>query len=277
MLIDTHAHINFNAYKNDSDEVIKRALEKNIWMINVGSQWETSCRAVDYSQKYNKGVYASVGLHPIHLEEADIDFGESANSGFKTRKENFDFNRYLGLAKNQKVVAIGEIGLDYKTPNAISDRRLAEEIKEKQKSVFGEQIKLAKELNLPIIFHCRSAYDDLIKILEEDGNLKGVIHCFCGNLGIAQKFLTLGFYLGFNGLITFSDQYDEVIKEMPLEKILLETDCPYLAPAPYRGKRNEPLYVVGVAQKIAEIKKVSFEEVIGQTTTSALDVFGILK
>ena len=287
MLIDTHAHINFNAYKDDGDEAIKRALDQGVWLINVGSQYDTSRRAIDYARKYPKGVYAAIGLHPHHLEEMEIDEKE-VGVKYKTRKEEFDFEKYWELAQEPKVVAIGEIGLDYKSAN--SEQRTANS-REKQKEVFKQQLELAQQSNLPIIFHCREAYEDLIEILENFksacvdcdfgcpgagiGNLRGVIHCFCGDLKTGKRFLEMDIYLGFIGLITFSEKYDQLIKETPLEKILLETDCPYLSPVPRRGKRNEPSYVKFVAEKIAEIKKISFDEVAEQTTKNAKELFGI--
>ena len=179
MLFDTHAHLNFNAYKEDSLEVLQRSLDNGVWMINVGSQYSTSKRAVEMAEKHEKGVWAAVGLHPIHV-----------------REEEFDYEKYKELAKSKKVVAVGEVGLDYKPEYALS--------KEKQKIVLAQQLKLAEELDLPVIFHCRMAHNDLIKILSENGSrTSGVIHCFTGSLEEAKKYLDLGFYLGFNGIITF--------------------------------------------------------------------------
>jgi len=288
LLIDTHAHINFNPYKDDGDEVIKRTLKEDVWLINVGAQYSTSRRAVQYAKKYPVGVYAAVGLHPIHLE--DRIFKESIDKEaieFSSKKEEFDFEKYLALARDKKVVAVGEIGLDYK----IENKEKEDEIKEKQKQVFLEQIDLARQIDKPAIIHCRQAYDDLLEVLVafQDGcarcafscpgagseQIKGVIHCFVGGMEQAERFLEMGFYLGFNGIITFSEQYDEIIKEVPLEKILLETDCPYLSPEPHRGKRNEPLYVRYAAEKIAKIKRLKYEEVAEQTTKNARELFGI--
>ncbi len=216
MLIDTHAHLNFSAYKNDAEEVIKRSLDNNIWMINVGSQYETSKRAVEIAEKYPKGVYAAVGLHPIHLSsgifKTKIDKEEIE---FETREEEFDYEKYKKLASSKKVVAIGEIGLDYyyKPKTKI---KLAV-FKEKQKEVFLKQLELARELNLPVIFHCRMAHDDLIEILNtedkrQETNPRGVIHCFTGNWEQAQEYMKMGFYLGFNGII-FKMDLDEVIRK----------------------------------------------------------------
>jgi len=288
MLIDTHAHLNFNAYKDDVDEVIKRSLEKNIWMINVGSQYETSKRAVEIAEKYEKGVYAAIGLHPIHLSsgifKTKIDKEEIE---FETKEEEFDYERYEELAKSSKAVAIGEIGLDYyyrpKTKIKL------EQFKNKQKEVFLKQLDLAKELNLPVIFHCRVAHDDLIDILTTkyktlDTKLRGVIHCFTGTQEQAEKYLEMGFYLGFNGLIFKMDWWDEIIKKIPLDKILIETDCPYLPPPPNIIRcggltppqvegRNEPLYVKYVAERIAKIKNLSVEDIAKITTENAKKLF----
>jgi TatD DNase family protein len=304
MLIDTHAHLNFSAFKNDLEEVIKRTLENDVWVINVGSQYSTSKRAVEIAQKYKEevyphtngalrsvqiskcapsgvGVYAAVGLHPIHLEERKVDHSEvDVQAVFKTSSEEFDYEKYKELAQNSKVVAIGEIGLDYwYKPKT---KKKLEEFKERQGEVFLKQLNLAKELNLPIILHCRIAHDDLLKLLElqvSSYKLQGVIHCFTGNRQQAQKYLDLGFYLGFNGLIfkkiEGAPDWQEIIKKLPLEKILIETDAPYLTPPPFEGQRNEPLYVKYVAQKIAEIKNITFEEVAKITTQNAKALFKI--
>lgn len=252
MLIDTHAHVNFNVYKDDIDEVIRRSLKENVWMINVGSQYDTSKRAMETTEKYEKGVYAAVALHPIHVDDFD-----------------FDKEKYKELASNPKVVAIGETGLDY---YHIDD----EKIRDLQKQVFKQHLELANELNKPLIFHCRKAYDDLLyEIRATKYELQGVLHCFMAKKSQAQEFFKMGFYLGFNGLITYCRDYDAVIKNASLEKILIETDCPYLTPIPYRGKRNEPLYVKYVAEKIAEIKEISFEKVVEQTTKNAKELFNL--
>lgn len=278
MLIDTHAHVNFNAYKADADEVVRRALDNNVWMINVGSQYTTSKRAVEMAEKYENGIYAAVGLHPIHLSQGifktKIDEEEIE---FKTQEEDFDYEAYKKLALSggegsKKVVAIGEIGLDYyyrpKTATKIG------QFKQKQKDVLLKQLDLAQELNLPVMFHCRSAHEDLIGILQSFvGRPKGVIHCFTGDWQQAQKYMDMGFYLGLNGII-FKLNMDEVIKNMPLDKMLLETDCPYLTPLPMAG-RNEPLYVKYVAERIAELRGESVERIGEVTSQNARALFVI--
>ena len=270
MLIDTHAHINFNAYKKDADKVIQRALKNNIWIINVGSQFETSKKAVEIAQKYNN-VYAAIGIHPVHLGPSK--YIDEEETGFRTKAEKFNREKYKKLGLNKKVVAVGEIGLDY---YHIKEENNAEEIKSLQKKAFQEQINLAIDLDKPIIIHCRKAYDDLLKELQFlSPKPKGVIHCFMGRWSQAEKFLEIGFYLGFDGLITYARDYDKVIRNVPLERILVETDSPYLTPVPHRGERNEPLYVKYVAEKIAEIKNVSFNKIAEQTTKNAKNLFNL--
>ncbi len=280
MLIDTHAHVNFVAYKDDGDEVIKRAFEQNVWMINVGSQSETSRRAVEYAQKYSQGVLAAVGLHPIHLKKQQIDapVDEYETVEFKSGAEKFDYECYKTLAQNPKVVAIGETGLDYYHVTGNSEQITKNELL--QREILLEQMALAQELNKAVIFHCREAHQDLLEVLknwEFVGNkrLRGVIHSFSGRWSQAQQYLEMGFYLGFNGIITFARDYDRVVKEMPLGRLLLETDCPYLTPIPFRGKRNEPAYVKYVAGKVAELREVSLDEVAEVTTRNARELFKI--
>ena len=279
MLIDTHAHLNFAAFKNDVDQVIKRSLENETWMINVGSQYTTSRRAVKIAEKYEKGIYAAIGLHPIHLSagifKTKIDKEEIE---FNTREEEFDYEKYKELAQSEKVVALGEIGLDYYwKPKTKSKLEL---FKEKQKTVLIQQLNLANELNLPVIFHCRMAHEDLIdelRIKNYELRIRGVTHSFVGTSEQLQEYLKMGFYIGFNGIIfKFIEgiNFEEIIKKTPLEKILIETDCPYLTP-PQVEDRNEPLYVKYVAEKIAQIKNLSYEEISEITTENAKKLFKI--
>ncbi len=273
MLIDTHAHVNFAAYKDDGEEVIKRSLAENVWLINVGSQFKTAQRAVAIAEKYSEGIWAAVGLHPIHLQEgtAEAYEDEYEKVEFASRAEKFDFAAYKTLAQHEKVVAIGEVGLDYYRNPGTEDQ---------QKEILFEQLRLAEELKKPVIFHCRDAHNDLLEILQKIVSNKqltvgGVIHSFSGRWSQAQQYLDMGFYLGFNGIITFARDYDRVVRQMPLERLLVETDCPYLTPIPYRGKRNEPSYVKYVAEKVAELRGISVEEVAEQTTKNARELFKI--
>lgn len=279
MIIDTHSHLNFKAYKNDLDEVINRTLRDNVWMINIGTEYETSRQAVELAEKYNEGVYAAIGLHPIYAGaefqkiKTDPEEGE-----FLVKEQDFDKEKYKELAKSKKVVAVGEIGLDYYYRPKTS--RKLELFKEKQKEVFKQQLELARELNLPVILHCRMAHDDLIDILKFQISIKGVVHCFTGSLDQAKKYIEMGFYIGINGIIYKMD-LDEVIKKTPLDKILVETDCPYLIPPLARrspegeGGRNEPIFIKHVVQKIADLKRVSFDEVAYETAENARKLFRI--
>ncbi|TSC94655.1 MAG: hypothetical protein CEN87_376 [Parcubacteria group bacterium Licking1014_1] len=287
MIIDTHSHLNFNAYKKDLNEVIERTLQNNVWMINVGTKYETSKQAVDLAEKYKEGVYAAIGLHPIYAAAEFQKIKTDPDEGnFLVKEEFFDKEKYKELAKSEKVIAIGEIGLDYyyrpKTKTKL------EQFKEKQKQVFLQQLELAKELNLPVILHCRMAHQNLIEILKpktknQKPKINGVVHCFTGTLEDARNYLGLGLHIGFNGII-FKLDLDKVIKEAPLDKILVETDCPYLTPLPAVALakagpegyvRNEPIFIKHIIQKIAELKEISFQEVACKTTENARKLFKI--
>lgn len=246
MLIDSHSHLNFEAFKEDLKEVIHRCAEEDVFCINVGSRYETSKKAIEIAEE-NKTMFAAVGLHPIHA------------------KDDFDIEDYRNLAKSDKVVAIGEIGLDrFKDYSQFVDR---------QKEIFLQQLNLAKELNLPAIIHCRMAHKEVIDILS-NYKLSGVIHCFTGTWEEAKKYLDLGFYLGINGIM-YKFDLKEVIKKVPLDRILIETDCPYLIPPQAGIERNEPIFVKYIAEEIARIKNISFKEVARVTVYNTQTLFGI--
>lgn len=280
---DTHAHVNFKDFKDDADEVIRRSLDNNTWLVLVGAEYKTSNRALNYANKYESGVYAAIGLHPTHLEEVIAHSSdEKGSTQYLTRGEDFDYATYEKLAKFEKVVAIGEIGLDYYHLDLSGDIAA---IKKKQKKVLLEQLRLARSLNLPVIIHCRQAHDDLLPLLQdfrkENRHLIdstrpwGVIHCYSGDENLAWEYFKLGFMISFTGLITFSQMWDDLIRKIPLEKIMIETDCPYMTPEPYRGQRNEPLLVQYVANRIAEIKNIKLEKVAEVTTENAKRFFGV--
>lgn len=288
MLIDTHCHVHFNAYKEeDSDEVIRRAFSNSVRMITVGTEAGTSKGAVVLAEKYKAGIWAAVGMHPNHLY--DLHHDESELPAPKPRLEEFDAGFYKKLAlSSKKVVAIGECGLDY---YRIPERLDAEEIMAKQQSVFREHIHLAAELNLPLIVHVRngssaSAHEDTIRILHDEihqGNLpkRGVIHCFSGTWEDAKRYFDFDFLISFTGTIAFPpkknepDILREVVIKSPINMIMVETDSPYLAPPPYRGKRNEPSYVRLIAEHLAKIKNLDFEEITRQTTKNATVLFNL--
>ena len=276
MLIDTHAHLNFSAYKNDADEIIKKTLAEGVFMINVGSQYSTSLRAVECAKKYEAGVYAAVGIHPLHLQAQKFSYhdpDEIEEVEIKTAGEVFEKEKYLALAKENKVIAIGEVGLDYHHFDQDND---VDKLIAKQKETLLDFIELANEVDKPMIIHCWDAYDDLYEMLSENPvNKKGVIHSFVGGYKTAHKFIELGYKIGLNGIVTYGISYDKLIKEVELEDIVIETDCPYLAPVPKKGERNEPIYVKYVVKKIAEVKEISIEEAEKVTTENAKKVFGI--
>lgn len=274
MLIDTHSHLNFKAYDADREEVVKRAQKDGVVCIDVGTKYETSKKAIELAESH-EGVYAAIGMHPIHIKTDLMKLKMDAEEGaFEPLGEEYEKERYKELAKSKKVVAIGEIGLDYYYRPKTTAR--LEQFKELQKKVFIAQLDLAKELDLPVIFHCRMAHADAVEILKNYSGLKGVMHCFTGTVEEMNKYLDLGFYIGINGII-FKLNLDEVIKQCSLDKILVETDCPYLTPpkAGPKEMRNEPSFVRYVAERIAELKEISFDEVASVTTQNAKKLFKI--
>jgi len=270
-MIDTHSHLNFKDFNRDYREVIAEAEKSGVSaIINVGSDFATSEKAIKASQE-EKICYAAVGVHPVHAQDAAA-LGETEIIA-----------RLEKLAKNKKVVAIGETGLDYyHLPQGGNEK-----IKMSQKRLFQIHLKLAHKLNLPLILHCRDAYEDLLEILRSaieqsnNGTMKqwsgGVIHCFCGSEEVAKKFLDLGFYLGFTGLITYpgNEYLAKIIATAPDDKILAETDCPYLAPQVKRGERNLPQYVKYVIEYMARARGADFKEMERATSENAKRLFGL--
>jgi len=266
MLIDTHAHLNFEAYDADRAEVINRCSAKPMAVINVGAQFETSQLAVKLAGEYDF-LYASVGLHPIHVFD-----------------QEFSLDKYRELITG-KVVAIGETGLDFFQPtfNRAGAREASiEEVLTRQKEVFLKQIKLAKDNRLPLILHGRNGlegrnvYLEMLEILKGEEATAAVFHCYGGDLATAKEILKQGYFLGTDGPLTFkkkAEELQQLIKEVPLDRLLIETDSPYLAPEPHRGKRNEPVYVEYVAEKIAELKELTKEEIIKATWQNAKKLF----
>lgn len=276
MLIDTHCHLQFNAFKDDADDIYKKCADKGMLLIIVGSQRDTSERATECAEKY-PNVYASVGLHPIHLISAEVDEEEIR---FKSREEKFIYEEYKKMAGHPKVVAIGECGLElYHLPPGM-DEKTAIKI---QSDTFIEQHNLARELGLPIIVHVRNAHREMIALLKSLPHpISGVIHCYTSDWQNAQEYLKLGLHIGFTGVITFpakktdpkiQEDLLEVVKHCPLERILIETDAPYLAPQSFRGQRCEPWMVEEVAKKIAEIRGMTVQKIVEQTSVNALKLF----
>ncbi|MCM3006897.1 TatD family hydrolase [Priestia koreensis] len=254
MLFDTHVHLNAEQYDEDLQEVIDRALEAGVEnMVVVGFDEETINKAMELVERYDF-LYASVGWHPVDA----IDMTDEHLAWLEE------------LAAHPKVVALGEMGLDYhwdKSP------------KDVQKEVFRKQIRLARKVNLPIIIHNRDATEDVVEILSEE-NVKevgGIMHCFTGSLEVAKQCMDMNMYISYGGPVTFKNakKPKEVVVDIPLDRLLIETDCPYLTPHPHRGKRNEPGYVSLVAEQIAELRGISYEELAVKTTENAKKLFGI--
>lgn len=300
-MFDCHTHVQFSAFEKDWKEVIARAQAAGVSIINVGTQRDTSARAVEVAHMYPQGVYAAVGLHPVHTTKSFHDEQELGNptslrssgqtpkglGGFVSRGEEFDFAFYAKLARDPKVVALGECGLDYYRPEGDPLQ-----YKAKQRLAFVQHVQIAQETEKALMLHCRpssvktsagkalgidDAYEDLLGILTD---LKfpperAVLHFYVGSPAMTKKFLHAGFNFEFGGVITFTRDYDEQIKMIPSERILTETDAPYVSPEPYRGRRNEPAYVSEVVKKLAELKGVSYDEMAKKTDENARRVFRI--
>lgn len=254
MLIDSHAHLDDRRFDRDRKDIINSFEENDISLvINPGADLSSSIKAVNLAEEY-ENIYAAVGVHPHSAKEVDESTIEILKS----------------FTNREKVVAVGEIGLDYHYDNSPRDI---------QRKWFIEQMKLAKEVDLPIIIHSRDAQQDTFDLLkaEQDGNLEGVLHCYSGSVEMAREYIKLGFYISIAGPVTFKNArvLKEVAREIPLDKMLIETDAPYLTPEPNRGKRNEPVYVRFVAATIAEAKGISFEEVAKRTAENTKRLFRI--
>lgn len=290
-LFDTHTHVNFQPFQSDANRVLDAALESGVMINNVGSQWESSQRSVQLAEQYGYGVWASVGVHPIHLfsditEEQVID---GKVQTIRARAEQFDYAKYKQLAQSsKKVIAIGECGIDYLHFERAHLQDKREQLRQQQIDTLHQHIELARELDLPVIIHCRDAathtpdtlqaFEDLLTVLREyQGKVRGVVHCYTGIPKYIPLFLELGLYIGFTGIITFpkADEVRESLKAVPLNRVLLETDAPYLTPEPFRGKRNQPSYVRYVAEAMAKIKGESLEKIADQTTANAFELFRV--
>ena len=256
---DVHSHLNSSLYRKDFDEVIARLRETGTHTVVVGTDFESSKVAVDLAEKYEE-IYACIGVHPVD------------------RLESFEVEKFESLIQNPRVVMIGECGLDFYHADKVADY-------ERQKKLFLDQVEFALTHDKPIMIHARDAYKELLEILEpikevelplgsSTSKLRGNIHFFAGNVEVAKRFFDIGFTISFTGVITFTHDYDEVIKSAPLEMIMSETDSPYLAPVPYRGKQNEPSYVSEVVKRIAEIRGEDEETVRVALVKNALSMIG---
>lgn len=250
-LVDTHTHIYGDKYNSDFFEVLKRTKEELEFIVSIGYDLESSKKSVELSNKYDF-IYSTVGIHPVDIKEYNDE----------VEKE------LIAMVKNNtKVVAIGEIGLDY---------YWMEDPKEIQQDVFRKQLNISRETKLPVVIHTRDALEDTLKILSEYKDIGGILHCFPGSYDSVKSLLDR-YYVGIAGVVTFKNnkKTQEMVKQIPLDRVVIETDCPYLTPEPFRGQRNEPTYVKYVAEKIAEIKGISYEEVIKVTTENAKAIYNI--
>lgn len=254
MIFETHAHYEDEKFDSDREELLMSMCAHGIGkIVNVGSSLETIKKSIDLSEKY-EFIYVAVGVHPSEIECLDED-------NFVWLKEQ---------AKHPKIVAVGEIGLDY-----YWDKE--KDVQEKQRGWFRRQLALAKEIGLPVIIHSRDAAEDTLTIMKEAHAMQipGVIHCFSYSVQMAEEYVRMGYYIGVGGVITFKNakKLKEVVEKIPLEHLLLETDCPYMAPEPFRGKRNSSLYLPYVVKKIAEIKGIAEQEVIDVTERNARKMY----
>jgi TatD DNase family protein len=253
MFVDVHCHLSFSQYDQDRDLVLDRLTQAGVGLlIHPGTNLQTSRDAIDFAQKHQM-AHANVGFHPGDVDQVSAS----------------DFEALQALATEEKVVGIGEIGLDYHYPDIN---------KANQEMVFRESLRLAKKLDLPVVIHSRDAWPDTFRILDQESHsgLRGMMHCFSGGVEEARRSVKMGFKLSIPGVVTFKkSQLPDVVNNTNLNDLLTETDCPYLAPVPYRGKRNEPAYVVEVAKKIADIKKVPLEVVEERVYNTATWLFNI--
>lgn len=281
MLIDTHCHLSFKAFKNDYTDVIKRAQENDVQMITVGSNTETSKKAITIAKE--DGVFASIGIHPTHTDD-----------------DTFDAGWFSEAVDDKSVVAIGECGIDYyhldDAVNRHPEQSVLAKSKDlvsikkstllKQEELFLKHLNLAKEKDLPVILHTRDgktestghAYEHLYHLIKDFGYFKCVVHCFGGSWEWAQKFLDLGLIISFTGIVTFknaSEELIDVVQRVPKDKFMIETDAPYLSPEPYRGKQNEPAYVEYIAKGIASIRGKEYDDITAQTTKTAKKFFNL--
>lgn len=251
MIFDSHAHYDDEAFKEDREEVIDKIKKAGVSrVLNCGADLKSCESTLELTQKYDF-IYGAIGIHP-----------QDANQVFN------NLNKIGDMLQKDKIAAVGEIGLDYYYENF--DREV-------QIRAFREQMDLAKQLDMPVVIHDRDAHEDTLKVIKEFKGLRGVLHCYSGSYEFAREVLKQDYYLGFTGVVTFKNAKKavEVVENIPFERLLVETDCPYMAPVPYRGKRNDSSYLLHIIHKIAEIRKLSYDEVVKKTYENACDLFKI--
>ncbi|MCB0279318.1 MAG: TatD family hydrolase [Calditrichaeota bacterium] len=249
--IDTHCHIDFDSFDNDRDQVVQKAREKDVhYLINIGCERLSNQKVLENSKRF-ENVYFSSGIHPSDVDQSDLTV----------------FDQIEEFASQEKMVAVGEIGLDYFKYDG--DR-------ERQKTYFKKAIQLAAKLEKPIVVHNREADQDVAEILRNELKTRAVLHCFASTAEFAREMVDLGIFISFTGIITFKNStYDDVVKSVPIEQLMLETDSPFLTPHPFRGKRNDPSYIPLIAEKVASLKNMTIEDVQRKTTENAIRFFNL--
>ena len=254
MLIDSHAHLDMKQFDSDRDQVIDRAVSVDVGhIITVGIDIISSQNAVKLTTRY-PSIFATIGIHPHNADNVNKN----------------DLEQITLMAQHDKIIAIGEIGLDFFRNRSTRKNQI---------EVFTQQLAIAISLNLPVVIHDREAHTETVNILSsfKRNELRGVIHCFSGDCKLAKTFINMGYYISIPGTVTFNNasQTQDVVRRIPLNRLLLETDAPFLTPIPYRGKRNEPSYIIHTAQKIAKLRGISFEEISYQTSKNVCELFNL--
>lgn len=251
MIFDSHAHYDDEAFNEDREEVLDKIQKAGVSkVLNCGANLKSCESTIELTQKYDF-IYGAIGVHPQ-------DAGEAIHN----------LNRIGDMLNRDKIVAVGEIGLDYYYENFDRDIQI---------KAFKEQMDIARQLNLPVVIHDRDAHEDTLRVIKEFKDVRGVLHCYSGSYDFAKEILKYDYYLGFTGVVTFKNAKKaiEVVENIPMDRILVETDCPYMAPVPYRGKRNDSSYLLHIINKIAEIKSLSYDEIVEKTNKNACDLFKI--
>jgi TatD DNase family protein len=254
MLIDSHAHLDMKQFDSDRNEVIDRAVSNDVrYIISVGIDMKSSRNALNLTTHY-PSIFSTAGIHPHNADNAN----------------NNDLEEIALMAQHDKIIAIGEIGLDFFRNRSTRQNQI---------EIFTQQIAVAISLDLPVVIHDREAHTETVNILSsfKQNEQRGMIHCFSGGYKLAKTFIDMGYYISIPGTVTYNNasQIQDVVKRIPLNRLLLETDAPFLSPTPYRGKRNEPSYIVNTAQKIANLRGISFEEVSYQTSKNVCELFNL--
>jgi len=274
--IDTHSHLDSPIYERDLDVVVRHALDEDVWTVTLGSDYASSLRAVEIAERYPRGVYAAVGLHPLKVSAEEL-----------AEDKLLDLEKFHELARHPKVVALGECGLDFidlpEGPRRGAQAQFAERIKVNQKKVMAKFLQLSEELRLPLLLHCREAHDEMLDLLEtwdktsRGFDCRGIVHCYSGNWRQARRYFNVDFMLSFTGIMTHGAYQMEVIRKAPLQRLVLESDCPHLTPVPWSIRRNEPGYLPVVASALAGLRGIDIGQLSKAATANTLKVLNKLR